>query len=440
MTRCVLTAATLANLRLLSCGAPPAAPTATPTPATVYSDDYRLIFDAVWQTVNDEYFDPTFGGKDWQAIGDEYRQKLKTLQDDETFWFQVLNPMLFELGVSHLFALPAELAREIEPLIFATGSLGMDVRLLDRETVISRVVAGSPAAKAGLRPGFVITALDGKTPGEYAADAPQPPPYNERHQRAFAVRDLRATLYGEPGTEVVIAYLDARDRPQRVALQLAPRAGLYCGEMDPAMPPACAELRMKHLAEGVAYLRFSGFLGPVLDGVLQAINDVHDAPALIIDLRGNPGGQDFVRWAIASQLVGTPEPFVRYQYRTKAETVYLDVVPNPYPGQVVILVDELSASATEEFTGSLQALGRATIIGTQTQGSGLVSNIKLLPRDAILIYPHGQSQTPNGRILEDNGVVPDMEVALDRASLLQGKDSQLEAALAFLIQSSDLGR
>ena len=115
-------------------------------------------------------------------------------------------------------------------------------------------------------------------------------------------------------------------------------------------------------------------------------------------------------------------------------------MPNPYPGQVVILVDELSASAAEEFAGSLQALGRATIIGTQTQGSCLVSNIKFLPRDAILIYPHGQSQTPDGRILEDNGVVPDIEVALDRASLLQGKDSQLEAALAFLIQSSDPGR
>jgi carboxyl-terminal processing protease len=217
-------------------------------------------------------------------------------------------------------------------------------------------------------------------------------------------------------------------------MELAPRDGLSCGEMEQGLPPVCAEFQMERLANGVAYLRFSGFLGPVLDGVLQAIGDAHDAPALVIDLRGNPGGQFFVRKAIASHLVGQPKAFVRYQHRTRTEMAYLDEMPNAYPGQVVILVDELSASSSEEFAGSLQALGRATIIGTQTQGNCLVMNIEFLPGDAILIYPYKQSQTPNGRILEGNGVVPDIEVALDRASLLQGTDAQLEAALAFLVQ------
>jgi hypothetical protein len=192
MTKHFLVVATLAILLLVSCGAPsaapsatPAAPTArpTPTPANVHSVEHQLIFDAAWQTVNDRYFDPTFGAKDWQAIGDEYRQKLATIQDDETFWLQVLNPMLFELGVSHLFALPAEMAGEIDTLTLATGSLGMDVRLLDGVIVITRVAAESPAAKAGLRPGLVITAVDGKTPSEYAAESLDLPPYNERRRR-----------------------------------------------------------------------------------------------------------------------------------------------------------------------------------------------------------------------------------------------------------------
>ncbi|MGD9048596.1 MAG: hypothetical protein PVF77_11125 [Anaerolineae bacterium] len=142
MTRRLLIVATLAILLLPSCGTPPATPTATPAPATDHSDDYQLIFDAAWQAVNDNFFDPAFGGKDWQAIGDEYRQKLAAVEDDETFWLEVLNPMLFELGVSHLFALPAEMAGEMDTLTFATGSLGMDVRLLDGVTVITRVVAG----------------------------------------------------------------------------------------------------------------------------------------------------------------------------------------------------------------------------------------------------------------------------------------------------------
>ena len=432
MTKRLLIIAALAVLLLSGCGTPAAAPTATPTPTAAPGEDYRLILDAAWQTVNDKFFDPTFGGKDWQAIGDEYRQKLATVQDGETFLLQVLNPMLFELGVSHMAALPAEMANQMDPMTFATGSLGIDVRLLDGETTVTRVDAGSPAAEAGLAPGFVITAVDGKTPSEIAAGGLHPPPYNERRQRAQAVGSLASSLYGEPGTEVIVDYLDASDRPQQTTMQLAPRSNLFCGEMDPSMPPSCAEHQMERLGSGVAYLRFSGFLGPILDGVLQAIDEVHDAPALIIDLRGNPGGLFPVRKAIASQLVGTPEPFMRYQRRDGAETVYLDEVDNAYPGQVVILVDEVSASSTEEFAGSLQALGRATIVGTQTQGNCLVMNIEMLPKDVILMYPYGQSQTPDGRILEDNGVVPDIEVALDRASLLQGKDIQLEAALTFL--------
>jgi carboxyl-terminal processing protease len=428
-------AVALTVLLLASCRASPTLPSATLTPDTgSHSDDYELIFEAAWQTVNDKFFDPTFGGKDWEAIGDEYRQELATVQDDESFWLRVLNPMLFELEVSHLLALPAEYAGELDTLTFATASVGMDVRLLESVIVITRIVEGSPAAKAGLRPGFVVRAVDGKAPSEYAAEGLHPPPYNERRRRGTAASSLNGKLYGEPGMEVAIEYLDGRNRTKRATMRLAPRQGLSCGEMDPAVPPTCAELETKRFANGIAYMRLSGFLGPVLDGALQAIDDVREAPALIIDLRGNPGGQFPVRKAIASQLVGESEEFIRYQYRTEAKTTYLDPVPDPYPGQVVILVDELSTSSSEEFAGSLQALGRATIIGTQTPGSCLVMNMEFLPADGILVYPYGQSQTPDGRILEGNGVVPDIEVVLDRGSLLQGSDAQLEAALAFLDQ------
>lgn len=77
--------------------------TRTPHPPLVIETrltaaERRAIFESVWRTINDEYFDPTFGGLDWQAVGEEYRQRLATVQDDDTFWRQVLNPMLWELG------------------------------------------------------------------------------------------------------------------------------------------------------------------------------------------------------------------------------------------------------------------------------------------------------------------------------------------------------
>lgn len=432
------------GLLLLACsfvlagcaGEPKSTPTHAPKSTSVVETrltgaERAAIFDAVWQTVNDNFFDPTFGGKDWPAIGDEYRQQLAMVQDDFTFWFQVVNPMLFELGVSHLGALPAELSNELEPMTFATGSLGMDVRLIDEMAVITQIIKGSPADKAGLRPGFVITSVDGWTQSDFAAYSLQTPPDNERNRRGNAISSMRAALYGEVGTEVVIEYMDESDRIQPASLQLAARSGVSCALIDPSLPPACTELEVKRLVNGIGYIRFSGFLETVLDGVLQAIDDLHDAPALIIDLRGNPGGQFPVRKAIASQLVGEPKLFMRYQNRNGTEEAYLDSVSNAYPGVVVLLVDELSESSSEEFTGSLQALGRATIIGSQTPGSCLVMTIEFLPHGAFLFYPYAQSQAPDGHVLEDNGVVPDIEVALDREQLLHGIDAQIEAAIEF---------
>jgi len=423
------------SLVLAGCaGQVPSAPTRTPHPPLVIETrltaaERHAIFDTVWQTMNDEYFDPTLGGLDWQAVGEEYRQRLASVQDDDTFWREVLNPMLWELGVSHLVALPPELATLIDRMTFATGSLGMDVRLLDGMAGVTQVVEGSPADKAGLRPGFLITSVDGWTLEDVAADSSPTPPYNERNRRASAVQGMRDLLYGETGTQVVVEYLDAYDRPQHATLQYAPRRNSACAEFDASLPPACAEIEVRRLANDIGYLRFSGFLNAVLDGVLQAVDDLHDAPALIIDLRGNPGGLFFVRKAIASQLVGTPELFIRYQYRDHVEEAYLDPVPDAYPGAVVILVDEHSASSSEEFSGSLQALGRATIVGSQSPGRCLTANFMSLSNGAILVYPFSQSQTPDGRVLENNGVVPDVAVALDRQQLLQGIDAQLEAAL-----------
>ena len=426
----------------VACG-PQSTPTPSRTPHPRAMIETRLtsaerltLFEAVWKTINDEYFDPTFGGKDWQAIGDEYRQRLGTVQDDDTFWFQLLNPMLFELGVSHLAALPPNLAKELDLMTFATGSLGMDVRLLDGLAVVTQIVDGSPADKAGLRPGFVITSVDGWTLEDLTANSLQTPPNNERHRRGIAIQGMRGMLYGERGKAIVIEYMDEKDRPQRITLQFAARTGSACDQLDPAMPPACGEIEVRRLTNDIGYIRFSGFLSSVFDGVLRAIDKFHDSPALIIDLRGNPGGQFFVRAGISSQLVGTPELFIRYQYRDRLEEAYLDPVTNAYRGKVVILVDEYSTSSSEEFSGSLQASGRATIIGSQTPGICLVMNIKTLPYGTILAYPIAQSQTADGRVLENNGIVPDIEVALDRAELLQGKDTQLEAALQYLEQET----
>jgi C-terminal processing protease CtpA/Prc len=176
-------------------------PSVTTTPTRLNVAERSEILDAVWRTVDDEYFDPTSGGRDWQAIGDRYRRQLSAVEDDETFW-RMVNAMLFELGVSHLLAFPDELAGQLEPTVSATGTLGMDVRLLDGQMVITAVAEGSAAKQAGLQPGFVITAIDGRKVEAIATETLPVPPDNERHRQARRAQAVRDRLFGDAAVEL----------------------------------------------------------------------------------------------------------------------------------------------------------------------------------------------------------------------------------------------
>ena len=121
--------------------------------------------------------------------------------------------------------------------------------------------------------------------------------------------------------------------------------------------------------------------------------------------------------------------FWRYRSRHSTKELYLDPVKHAYVGLLAVIVDELSMSSAEEFAGALQAIHRGVVVGNRTPGNCVVCDFLKLPNDAILIYPVKQTITSNGTVLEGYGVIPDVEVALTRAQLLQGIDAQLTAAI-----------
>lgn len=405
---------------------PLATATAVPTSTPAYQPD-MAIFEAVWQGVRDGFYDPNMNGVDWQAVHDQYEPRILAAQDGETY-YRLLNEMVFELGVSHIGVLPPGMADELDPILFPPGSLGFDVRLLDEQIVVTAVQPDSPAAEQGLQPGYVINTIDGLTADELAQEGLQMPPLNERDRRGMITQAVRAKLYGEPGEQVTISFLDGSNEANEIVLAYAPRPGKQTA-VTPDLPPAYVEFEAYRLEPDIGYIRFSGFLIGVDEDVAAAIDEMADTRTLIIDLRGNPGGVFPVRKAIVEKLVGEPILFWQYQQRDHMETVYLDAMPTAYEGNVVILIDELSASSSEEFSGGLQAIGRATIVGSRTPGRCLTAEIVPLSNGAILVYPFGQSQTTDGDVLENNGVVPDISLNLDRDSLLAGHDVQLEAAI-----------
>ncbi|UCC62352.1 MAG: hypothetical protein JSV36_16480, partial [Anaerolineae bacterium] len=121
-----------------------------------------------------------------------------------------------------------------------------------------------------------------------------------------------------------------------------------------------------------------------------------------------------------------------YKGRDSTRQVHLEPARNAYTGPLVVLIDVMSLSSAEEFSGAMQAIDRAVIVGERSAGICVVANWTQLPNGATFMYPIEQTQTAGGTVLEGQGVIPNFEVKLDRALLLQGVDSQLEAAVEYI--------
>jgi carboxyl-terminal processing protease len=112
----------------------------------------------------------------------------------------------------------------------------------------------------------------------------------------------------------------------------------------------------------------------------------------------------------------------------------------PFRGAVAILVDAMSGSASECFTGGMQSIGRARVFGQPSMGQALPALFDRLPNGDLLIHAYGDFVTATGTRLEGRGVIPDEILPLRREDLLAGRDRTLEAALAWIDRSKVAGK
>jgi carboxyl-terminal processing protease len=189
----------------------------------------------------------------------------------------------------------------------------------------------------------------------------------------------------------------------------------------------------KRLENNIGYIRFSNFVNVLDVQISAAVETMKDAPGIIIDLRGNSGGDDSVALKMAN-LFFDKETLLMITKTRKGDDLSYKAKPakNPFLGKLVILVDEFSGSASEQFTAGMQEIGRAVVIGKTTKGEDLDADVVELPTGALLIYAYGQPRTPKGVVIEGRGVIPNKEVNLTRKDLLAGKDSQLAAAIEYI--------
>ncbi len=389
-------------------------------------------FEVVWQTVNEQHFDPTFGGLDWRGARDRYRPRIAAAGSDEAF-YRLINEMLWELKVSHATVIPPGHWGLVYPTLFAEGSIGIDIRMLDGSVMITSVAPGSSSAKAGLRPGFVIQSIDGIPIEQITARrlAHLEPPHNARMQRTATTSEILSRIYGPPETYVSLGYVNTDGQTHETNVVRQNRKA-KSESTHPILPPMFLEFESTRFDNGVGYIRFNSFHQALAGDMSSAIRLLHDAPGLIIDLRGNCGGDSRVGTALAEQLIKERTLFWRAEARDRTVDVCLDPAENVYEGRLAVLVDVMSQSGSEIFAAGIQAAGRGVIVGERSPGVVMVADGMKLANGSSFLYPIMQISTPGGTLLEGRGVVPDVEVGLDRGLLMQGVDSQLEAAIGYL--------
>jgi carboxyl-terminal processing protease len=389
-------------------------------------------FETVWQTVNEVHYDPTFGGVDWQAVHTQYKPLMSAAKnEEESLW--LINQMLFELDLSHLLAVYPEDIKRYMPVLFAEGSIGADVRLLDGKAVITMVHPGTPAEQAGLQPGFIIERIDGKPVDQIIkeSEAFLIPPFNSRNRINNLSGMILGHISGRPGTTVMLTFQDEDGTRTESAIQRESRGrGRFV--MD-AMPPYYAEFEARKLKNNIGYVRFNHWADPVDSKFIAKLASFRDTHGLIIDLRGNPGGFLSIVHTIAKHLLKNKVLVSAWRFRNQRVEYSFEPAPGAYHGPVVILMDVRSTSSSEYFAGSMQAIRRAVVVGERSPGYLLITNWKKLLNGASFMYAFAQPVMPDGKIIEGHGVVPDIGVTLDRNALLRGTDTQLEAAKAHIL-------
>ncbi|MCU0462220.1 MAG: S41 family peptidase, partial [Bacteroidales bacterium] len=387
-----------------------------------------------WKKVNKTFYDPTFGGLNWKDVHNRYLPLINTAEDEGEF-YGLVNKMLWELKVSHNNIIPPGSFALYEPLVFAEGSAGLDIRLLDGTAVIISIKPESSAYKAGLRPGYVIQTIDGISVEQIVqqAELRVRPPYNSSNQIAIITKAILGRIYGASDKEVLISYTNERGEKSEKIIMRTKRDGVSVG--PEGMFFFALDFETKLFDNGIGYIRLNTLQPQFADQISSAIKSMGNVHGIIFDLRGNSGGE-----IEEVPSIFLTERTLLYLRRSRGgETkVYIDPAEDAFKGPLVLLIDPLSGSASELLAACLQEIGRAVVVGERSPGSVLEMDRKIFLNGAIFMYPVAQLATPDGIVIEGHGVVPDMEVRLNREMLLKGIDSQIDSAIRYIEKTTSL--
>ncbi len=415
--------------------------------ATIDPDLAVSTFDSVWSRVAHTHYDPEMGGLDWDGIREELRPRVRSVTSTSELR-SILTEMLARLGESHFTIIPGSSASAFDPSALSgptgEGDPGIEVRWIDGSLLVTRVRPGSPAERAGIEVGWVVERID-EEPIEALVDRIRevaPPDRAERQVGLWLPGAARGLMLGPEGSSVELFVRDDLDRGRGLLVPRAVPTGqrVAFGNLPPLRIESDHQVLGLENGEQVGVLRWTAWFPIVVPSIARAMDQLRGADAIVIDLRGNPGGVGGLVMGVGGHFLAEPVSlgtmrmrdgelrFVVNPQRVSPDGERVD----PYSGPLLILVDALTGSTSEIFAGGLQSLGRAIVVGETTAGQALPALVVPLPNGDRLLHAVADFTGPDGVRLEGRGVEPDRPVRLTRAQLLDSDDPAMAAALEWI--------
>ena len=305
-------------------------------------------------------------------IEQQYVDKINT----DSLLDKAIPDILASLDPHSVYIPASELEATNDDLESSFGGVGVMFQILNDTVNVIEVVAGGPAESVGLLPGDMILEADGKKLSGANATTDQ----------------VFSTLRGKEGTKVKVN-IKRKSSAKPVTYEIT-RGQIPSNSVDAAYM----------IADGTGYVRVSKFARNTYNEFFTALGDLKakGAEKFIVDLRGNSGG--FMDQAIfmANEFLPSGKMIVYTKGRTpENETVAVsDGSGHFQDSEIVVLVNEYSASASEIFAGAIQDNDRGLVIGRRTFGKGLVQNQIALPDSSAIRLTVARYYTPSGRSIQ----------------------------------------
>ena len=387
------------SLLLAGCESlPPPAPL-PPVPAAMLASAHARTNEEVylqaWGLVREYYFDPAaVVGSPWTVARNRHFQAALA-SVTETELYDAINSLMAELHDSHTAASTPQQNREQRSE--KKPRSGFQLERVENRWVVKEVLPKSPAEEAGVKAGWIFVAENNVPVGD--------------HPRFERVN----------GQAVHDSFLDAADRP--VTVDMTTRI------LTTVPPP-----QERVLEGGVVYLRFDDFEPSSRRWLSDQLKQHREAPAVVIDLRQNPGGGLFSLGISIGELFDHAVDIGTFIHRSgwQEEDKSKEIFSAHYAGKIAVLIGPLSASSSEIFASTLQHYGRATLVGRKSAGAVRGSFRFTLKDGGAVQVSLMDYRALDGRTLEGAGVSPDVAVTTTLADVRAGRDPDLQAALVRL--------